>query len=386
VPDPDAWLDDVGSNPPPIEPSLFARVYGYEPYERPDNKVWELHAIPTGAWYSTARRAVDRCDLELHRGVAGAANGLDDKVVWVSALFDLKRGESGMGSFQRGMDEYFQRFNRVLGRGFQMVIFIPPIFEPHLKIDYSRVKVVHMNASDLTWYFPYWERLQAVRTSRLFQQQGASSGWFGESPQLRLEGYNPLVMIKIKLLRDAARLNPWGSRYHMWMDAGHNCAGGQSPEKTSMYRRLMSQGMLITHWPYGDYHNEEVHGMADKAMHLYIGTADDPLLIVRGGIFGGQLPHIECVLRAYMIALHQTLTDGYIGTEECIWAMVFARFPELFGGHFDNNCCGGHGDNCASFQKNLQEEEEIERGERPRFESPPFRPEVPARVAEVQRA
>ncbi len=51
--------------------------------------------------------------------------------------------------------------------------------------------------------------------------------------------------------------------------------------------------------------------------------------IVRGGIFGGTLPRIECVLKAYTLALHQTLSDGYLGTEECIWAIIFARFPEL---------------------------------------------------------
>ena len=133
----------------------------------------------------------------------------------------------------------------------------------------------------------------------------------------------------------------------MWMDAGHLCAGAQSPQRQDLYRRHMSKGLLVTHWPYGT--NTEVHGMTDKAMHMYIGTADDPLVIVRGGIFGGTLPNIECVLKAYVIALHQSLTDGYMGTEECIWAMIFARFPHLFAG-FDNNSLGNHGDNCASFQ------------------------------------
>jgi len=203
--------------------------------------------------------------------------------------------------------------------------------------------------------------------------------------------------------------------------------------------------MMITHWPYGT--QTEVHGLTDKAMHLYIGTADDPLLIVRGGIFGGTLPYLECALKAYMIALHQTLSDGYMGTEECIWAMMcvgggargaarrgaarrcaprmrdampralagdvhgcgraasapsanaasaprlthspspsplhvppprsFARFPHLFAGHFDNNSLGNHGDNCASFQKNLMEEEEIAAGKRPRFVSAPI-PEFPS--------
>lgn len=27
-----------------------------------------------------------------------------------------------------------------------MVIYIPPEFEPHLRIDYTRVKVIHMNS------------------------------------------------------------------------------------------------------------------------------------------------------------------------------------------------------------------------------------------------
>ena len=34
--------------------------------------------------------------------------------------------------------------------------------------------------------------------------------------------------------------------------------------------------------------------------------------------------------QAYVIAMHQTLSDGYVGTEECIWAIIHKRFPHLF--------------------------------------------------------
>jgi len=241
-------------------------------------------------------------------------------------------------------------------------------FEPHLKIDYSRVKVVYMNMTDLKSYFPYWDRVQEIRTSNLWVQQSEAAGWLKTAPQARLEGYNPLVMAKAMLLRDAARMNVWGARYHLWMDAGHLCAGGQSPDRSDMYRRHMAAGFFNSHWPYAT--NTEVHGMTDKAMHLYIGTAEDPLVIVRGGIFGGTLPYIECVTKAYVIALHQSLMDGYMGTEECIWAMIFARLPHLFAG-FDNNSLGNHGDNCASFQKNIMEADEIDKGLRKKFVSPP---------------
>jgi hypothetical protein len=123
--DPDAWLDRVGDEYPKIAPTHYALVHGVEPYERPSQKVWDLHVIPTDDWYERAKKATDRCDLELTKKTQGAENGLDDKVVWVSALFDLKRGENGNGEFQRGMDEYYRRFQIVLDRGFQMIIYIP---------------------------------------------------------------------------------------------------------------------------------------------------------------------------------------------------------------------------------------------------------------------
>lgn len=148
---------------PEMKPSHYGLVHGAEPWERPNLKVWDLHTIPSDEWYERAKKATDRCDLELTHKTTGAENGLDDKVVWVTALFDLKRGEAAMGDFQRGMDEYYQRFQRVLDRGFQMVIYIPTDFEAHLKVDHSRVKIIYMNATDLKWYFPYYERLQQVR-------------------------------------------------------------------------------------------------------------------------------------------------------------------------------------------------------------------------------
>lgn len=105
-----------------------------------------------------------------------------------------------------------------------MIIFVPDEFVPHLNIDPARVHVIPFNMTRLRTYFPYWDRLQAIRTSKLWKEQAVHTGWLSTAPQATLEGYNPLVMSKLMLLRDAARLNPWGARYHLWMDAGHLCA------------------------------------------------------------------------------------------------------------------------------------------------------------------
>jgi hypothetical protein len=37
----------------------------------------------------------------------------------------------------------------------------------------------------------------------------------------------------------------------------------------------------------------QVHGFTDKAMHIYMAQPQDPLRIVRGGIFGGTLPYVS---------------------------------------------------------------------------------------------
>ena len=45
----------------------------------------------------------------------------------------------------------------------------------------------------------------------------------------------------------------------------------------------------------------------------------------------------------------------YVGTEECIWAIIHKRFPHLFKSS-SNNSQGNHGDNCNSFSLSKQEE------------------------------
>ena len=73
--DPDAWLDKVAEPgcAPKIEPSWYAQVHGIEPYERADVGNFQLHVVPTDDWYDTAKRATDRCDLEVTHSIQNGA-------------------------------------------------------------------------------------------------------------------------------------------------------------------------------------------------------------------------------------------------------------------------------------------------------------------------
>ena len=367
-----ACLNLLGDPPLPMPPSHFSVVHGIEPFQRTDLKPFALHTIPTDEWYERAYAATESCDLELTLETQGATNGLDDGVVWVTSLLDWNRPDQ---AHSRSITEYFARLNLVLARQFRMVLFIPRSFEEHLNLDPRRHYVIHMNASALRVLYPYWDRVEAIRTSKLWTAQAAISGWLDKSPQATFPEYAPLEMSTLVLLRAAARINPWGSRYHLWISPGHLCATEQnpSPAGTSFYRERMAKGLFVTHWPYGT--TSEVHGFNDKALHLYMAQDEDPLQIVRSGIFGGDLPHIECVLKAFTIVMHQTLTDGYLGRAENIWTIVHRRFPHLFSS-FDNDSLGNHGDNCAAFMQAMKTEKAVSAGKADAFVSPP----VPARA------
>ncbi len=311
--------------------------------------------------------------------------------------------------------EYYDRFNYILDRGFKMVLFMPIHFKQHLHIKDDRVTIIHMPAGDINNYFPYYDRVQEIRTSDLWVKQAKYLGWLIKSPQATLPGYDPLVMSKAFMVRDAAALNPYRTKYFVFVDSGHMCAGAQDPNFMDVYTSHMDRGYLVTHWPYGS--NTDVHGMNDKAMHAYVGTTKDPLRIVRGGVFGGKpqvcfpcagwlqraplttstvaagaihravprpvvglvgclpsvrrccvynsglsrpspLPtpcllsfqYIEVVTKIYELALADSLSDGYMGTEENIFAMCLARFPSLFA-DYDNNQWGEHGDNVRALAR-----------------------------------
>jgi hypothetical protein len=185
--DPDAWLDAVGDFPPPIIPSHYALVKGEEPFESKDTEPFQLHAIPNNDWYDVAKSAVSRCDRHVTGDITGAANGLADKIVWVTALLDLKSlPHTPLEPPQFGGYEFdpFHRFQRLLDRGFEMVVYIPASYERYLNIDTSRIQVIHMNATSLPEYFPYYGRVNSIRTSKLWMEQAVKTGWLNEAPQV----------------------------------------------------------------------------------------------------------------------------------------------------------------------------------------------------------
>ena len=324
---------------------------GVEPFMREGQPSFSLFVRPSNEWVRECERVIEAASEAM---LAPDAASLTDEITIVTTLLDLKRGSEAGDGFQRSMQEYYDRFNRILLCNFKMVIFIPVEMKAHLSFqDNARVTIVHFSDTDLKNYFPYYERVQAIRTSPTWKQQSHEIGWLEKSPQASLAGYCPLIMSKMFLVRDAAKMNPYKTKYFLFLDSGHLCATTQTPEQMQVFTSNMNRAFLLTHWPYscgGKDMAREVHGMTCAAMQAYAGSSEPTLRIVRGGVFGGKIQHIDVVAKVYEITLAQTLSDGYMGTEENILAIILARFPRLFSA-FDNNQFGKHDDSCAIFDQ-----------------------------------
>lgn len=106
-----------------------------------------------------------------------------------------------------------------------MVLFVAPAVahKLELELDPARHHVIHANMTMLRAGFPYWNRVQAIRTSPLWMAQAAATGWMSTEGQAVFDWYAPYIMSKPLYLQQAAHLNPWGARYHMWIDPHNLC-------------------------------------------------------------------------------------------------------------------------------------------------------------------
>lgn len=106
--------DDGGAAPLagdalPIAASYRTPVYGEAPASQRPGEPLAAHTVPPNAWYTNAWLAAERCNLTLTATTPGAANGLADEVVWVTAL--------PLGSHLLPPDEMFTRMNDFLSLG-----------------------------------------------------------------------------------------------------------------------------------------------------------------------------------------------------------------------------------------------------------------------------
>jgi hypothetical protein len=287
-------------------------------------------------------------------------------ITLVTALYDIKR--SSLKNFGRSFDEYKSRFKDLLEScaKLPMVIFIDDSDELESFIQDARrgsvgTKIIKKSKNefkDKTGFFPFFDKVNKIRNQDSWKLQDES--WLPASPQASLELYNPLVMSKMFMLNDVRIFNFFNSKYIFWIDAGltGTVNKGYFSQDEVIQKLCLSGGaekFISVCFPYKA--RTEIHGFSFRAMNEYANERVER--VSRGGFFGGRVDKIQAINPLYYDLLDRTLSEGYMGTEECIFSILTYTNPELFRVYMigGNGLMGAFFEQCKNMSLEKKEKE-----------------------------
>jgi O-methyltransferase len=240
----------------------------------------------------------------------------------VTGLWDINR-------VGRPFDHYITHFKKFLEIPQNLFIYIPKEYEDMVWEVRSRentfVKIYELeDVKNL--YSPFWDKTQQIRTS---PEWLSLAGWLPESPQSKLEWYNPIVQSKMFMLNDASIWDPFGTEYFFWLDAGiTNTVPSTHLIENNVLHKLTEHGnpFLFLSYPYEA--NAEIHGFEFDAMNRFAGSKVE--YVCRGGLFGGHKQQLNEANSTYYSLLTKTMNAGYMGTEESIFTIMSYSEPDLY--------------------------------------------------------
>lgn len=255
---------------------------------------------------------------------------MNKNITMVTGLWDLNR-ESLDGWAQRNFSDYKARFFEMLEADVQMCIWIPKFLEQEV-LDRRKDKPTRIyfkeNEDFRTWN-PFFDKIQEIRKN---EEWLSRAGWLRESPQAALEFYNPMMFTKMFMLNDSTIYNPFNSEYFFWIDGGLTNTVHEGTfthdkvlDNLDNYCKVQKKFIHIT-YPYTA--NDEIHGFERVGMAKHCGV-DYVNYVARGGFFGGKKEIISQLNNLYYGVMESTLSQGYMGADECLFTILCHKHPNL---------------------------------------------------------
>ena len=237
-----------------------------------------------------------------------------------------------IGRDGRPFTHYIQHLNNFLDIDANLFIYIPKELESIVwekrKRENTYVKIYELDDIK-NMYSPFWEKTQEIRNNPEWYNKTGEGGWLKGSPQATLEWYNPIVQSKMFLLNDVTIWNPFDTKHFIWLDAGIT---------NSVYEKFFTENraldkivpyldsFLFLSYPYEA--TDEIHGFDFQAINRYAGKKVEH--VCRGGLFGGRKEIINQANAMYYSLLNRSLNEGYMGTEESIFAIMSYLEPQIY--------------------------------------------------------
>lgn len=246
----------------------------------------------------------------------------------VTGLWDIKREE--LTEFSRSFDHYLENFDRLLSLDFNMCVYVPSELKRFVETrrSYKNTKIIIKELDQFRTNFDFFSKISEIRNDGVWCKR---ADWLENSPQAKLEYYNPIVMSKFFMLHDCTFHNTFNTNYFFWIDGGlTNTVNIESLRNLKNIRHFMKSignKFLFLSYPYEN--DNEVHGFESDKFAEFCGV-DKTTYVCRGGFFGGHKDKIKRYNGEYYGQLRNTLESGYMGTEENIHTILSYRHSEDF--------------------------------------------------------
>lgn len=243
----------------------------------------------------------------------------------VTGLWDIKRDK--LEEFNRPFDHYLENFDRLLSLDFNMSIYVPDELVSFVesKRNGKNTNIIRYNLEDFKKNFDFFDTVQNIRTSEFWYSK---VDWLKNSPQAKLEYYNPIVMSKFFFVHDCSIRNYFDTDYFFWIDGGLTNTVQlsllENLKNIDEYIKTIRNKFLFLSFPYQN--NIEVHGFESSKFAEYCGV-EKTEYVCRGGFFGGHRDKVRSLNGEYYTLLRDTLEDGCMGTEENIHTILSYRRP-----------------------------------------------------------
>jgi hypothetical protein len=258
-----------------------------------------------------------------------------NNITLVTGLWDIGRDQLTEG-WSRTYQHYLDKFESLLKLDVNLIIFGDTDLQRFVeqRRDSHNTQFI-IRPKD--WFInnEFYPKIQKIRQDPSWYNQ---VGWLKDSTQAKLEMYNPLVMSKMFLLNDARILDKFDSDYMFWIDAGitntihpgyftHDKVLDKLPKYVDRFHFVC--------FPYET--STEIHGFEINGMNQYTNTKTNR--VARGGFFGGKKERINDMNSLYYMLLNDSLSKGYMGTEESIFTIMTYLYPQ----HINYSMIEGNG-------------------------------------------
>lgn len=243
----------------------------------------------------------------------------------VTGLWDIKRGD--LKEFNRNFNHYLENFNKLLSLDFNMCVYVPEELVSYVenrRLPHN-THVVKYNLEYMKRGFDFFDDVQRIRNTESWYKRAE---WLENSPQAKLEYYNPIVMSKFFFLHDCALRNSFDTDYFFWIDGGLTNTVDLDLLKNLAniedYMKSIRNKFLFLSFPYEN--ENEVHGFESSKFAEVCGVKQTQY-VCRGGFFGGNIEKIKTFNLQYYKILATTLKENYMGTEENIHTVLAYQNP-----------------------------------------------------------